>query len=105
MDLLPPLNNPRHGLTCHSDPSSPAPDLLLADEVCDTTSDLMLAQMLQMQFDREFDDQLRREERKFNGDNKGGSASRQNRGAPTNTEHTDRVLMLCSCVVFSVHLL
>lgn len=31
----------------------------------------MLAQMLQMQFDREFDDQLRREERKFNGDNKG----------------------------------
>lgn len=36
----------------------------------DTTSDLMLAQMLQMQFDREFDEQLRREERKFNGDSK-----------------------------------
>lgn len=31
----------------------------------------MLAQMLQMQFDREFDDQLRREEKKFNGDSKG----------------------------------
>ncbi|CAL1596652.1 unnamed protein product [Knipowitschia caucasica] len=36
----------------------------------DTDSDLMLAQMLQMQFDREFDDQLKREERKFNGDSK-----------------------------------
>lgn len=47
----------------------PAADLL-SDEVCDTTSDLMLAQMLQMQFDREFDDQLRREEKKFNGDRK-----------------------------------
>lgn len=47
----------------------PAADLL-SDEVCDTTSDLMLAQMLQMQFDREFDDQLRREEKKFNGDSK-----------------------------------
>uniref|UniRef100_A0A3Q3X341 Serine/threonine-protein kinase RIO3 n=1 Tax=Mola mola TaxID=94237 RepID=A0A3Q3X341_MOLML len=45
-------------------------DLLLSDEVCDTTSDLMLAQMLQMQFDREFDNQLRREEKKFNGDSK-----------------------------------
>lgn len=50
--------------------SSPGPDLLPADEASETTSDLMLAQMLQMQFDREFDDQLRREERKFNGDNK-----------------------------------
>ena len=46
-------------------------DLLLSEEDCDTTSDLMLAQMLQMQFDREFDDQLRREEKKFNGDSKG----------------------------------
>lgn len=44
---------------------------MLSDEVPDTTSDLMLAQMLQMQFDREFDDQLRREEKKFNGDSKG----------------------------------
>lgn len=50
---------------------SPAADLLLSDEVCDTSSDLMLAQMLQMQFDREFDNQLRREEKKFNGDSKG----------------------------------
>lgn len=49
--------------------TDPAVDLL-SDEVCDTTSDLMLAQMLQMQFDREFDDQLRREEKKFNGDSK-----------------------------------
>ncbi|XP_077592379.1 serine/threonine-protein kinase RIO3 isoform X2 [Stigmatopora nigra] len=36
----------------------------------DTASDLMLAQVLQMQYDREFDHQLRREERKFNGDSK-----------------------------------
>lgn len=50
---------------------SPTADLLLSDEGCDTSSDLMLAQMLQMQFDREFDDQLRREEKKFNGDSKG----------------------------------
>ncbi|XP_074550053.1 serine/threonine-protein kinase RIO3 [Halichoeres trimaculatus] len=49
--------------------TDPAADLL-SDEICDTTSDLMLAQMLQMQFDREFDDQLRREEKKFNGDSK-----------------------------------
>ncbi|XP_030612162.1 serine/threonine-protein kinase RIO3 [Archocentrus centrarchus] len=50
--------------------SDPPAELLLADEAPDTTSDLMLAQMLQMQFDREFDDQLRREEKKFNGDSK-----------------------------------
>lgn len=31
----------------------------------------MLAQMLQMEFDREYDAQLRREEKKFNGDSKG----------------------------------
>uniref|UniRef100_A0AAX7UH35 Serine/threonine-protein kinase RIO3 n=1 Tax=Astatotilapia calliptera TaxID=8154 RepID=A0AAX7UH35_ASTCA len=49
--------------------SDPAAELL-PDEAPDTTSDLMLAQMLQMQFDREFDDQLRREEKKFNGDSK-----------------------------------
>lgn len=46
-----------------------------ADDASETTSDLMLAQMLQMQFDREFDDQLRLEERKFNGDNKGASVN------------------------------
>ncbi|XP_013878072.1 serine/threonine-protein kinase RIO3 [Austrofundulus limnaeus] len=50
--------------------ADPAVDLLLPEDVPDTTSDLMLAQMLQMQFDREFDDQLRREEKKFNGDSK-----------------------------------
>lgn len=50
---------------------------LLSDEICDTTSDLMLAQMLQMQFDREFDDQLRREEKKFNGDSKGRTADKR----------------------------
>lgn len=40
------------------------------EDAADTDSDLMLAQMLQMQFDREFDDQLKREEKKFNGDSK-----------------------------------
>lgn len=50
---------------------SPAADLLLSDEVSETTSDQVLAKMLQLQFDREFDDQLRREEKRFNGDSKG----------------------------------
>lgn len=44
---------------------------LFTGEETDTASDLMLAQMLQMEFDREFDTQLRREEKKFNGDSKG----------------------------------
>lgn len=35
----------------------------------------MLAQMLQMEFDREYDAQLRREEKKFNGDSKGTMTS------------------------------
>ncbi|KAM8823308.1 serine/threonine-protein kinase RIO3 [Spinachia spinachia] len=48
----------------------PGADLLLSDEAPETTSDLMLAKMLQMQFDHEFDEQLRREEKKFNGDSK-----------------------------------
>ncbi|XP_070277379.1 serine/threonine-protein kinase RIO3 isoform X2 [Myotis yumanensis] len=42
----------------------------LTGENTDTSSDLMLAQMLQMEFDREYDAQLRREEKKFNGDSK-----------------------------------
>lgn len=49
--------------------SDPVLELPL-DDTEDTASDLMLAQMLQMQFDREFDDQLKREEKKFNGDSK-----------------------------------
>ncbi|KAM8822061.1 serine/threonine-protein kinase RIO3 [Synchiropus picturatus] len=51
-------------------PASPVPAALLQDPPADTSSDLMLAQMLQLQFDREFDQQLRREEKKFNGDSK-----------------------------------
>ncbi|XP_073088180.1 serine/threonine-protein kinase RIO3-like isoform X1 [Manis javanica] len=42
----------------------------ITGENMDTSSDLMLAQMLQMEFDREYDAQLRREEKKFNGDSK-----------------------------------
>lgn len=49
--------------------SEPQCELPLVDGP-DTDSDLMLAQMLQMEFDREFDDQLKREEKKFNGDSK-----------------------------------
>ncbi|XP_066539156.1 serine/threonine-protein kinase RIO3 isoform X2 [Hoplias malabaricus] len=45
-------------------------DLTTLPKDNDTSSDLMLAQMLQMEFDREFDTQLRREEKKFNGDSK-----------------------------------
>lgn len=47
----------------------------LTGENTDTSSDLMLAQMLQMEFDREYDAQLRREEKKFNGDSKGTMTS------------------------------
>lgn len=65
--------NPFLSVSCLS--LRPGADLLLSDEGPDTTSDLMLAQMLQMQFDREFDDQLRREEKKFNGDSKGRTTS------------------------------
>lgn len=46
-------------------------DLAGIPQDTDTSSDLMLAQMLQMEFDREFDTQLRREEKKFNGESKG----------------------------------
>uniref|UniRef100_UPI003AABA598 serine/threonine-protein kinase RIO3 isoform X2 n=1 Tax=Centroberyx gerrardi TaxID=166262 RepID=UPI003AABA598 len=52
-------------------PTLPDPGAdLLSGEDTETTSDLMLAQMLQTQYDREFDTQLRLEERKFNGDSK-----------------------------------
>uniref|UniRef100_A0A8C5FJB1 Serine/threonine-protein kinase RIO3 n=1 Tax=Gadus morhua TaxID=8049 RepID=A0A8C5FJB1_GADMO len=43
---------------------------LLSGEETDTNSDLMLARLLQMQYDRECDTQLRREERKYNGESK-----------------------------------
>ncbi|OCT76710.1 hypothetical protein XELAEV_18031911mg [Xenopus laevis] len=42
---------------------------LSADNI-DTSSDEVLAQMLQTQFDKEYDAQLLREEKKFNGDSK-----------------------------------
>ncbi|KAG7254068.1 hypothetical protein CRUP_038889 [Coryphaenoides rupestris] len=42
----------------------------LSGEEVDTNSDLMLAKMLQMQYDRECDTQLRRAELKYNGDSK-----------------------------------
>uniref|UniRef100_A0A8D2B315 Serine/threonine-protein kinase RIO3 n=1 Tax=Sciurus vulgaris TaxID=55149 RepID=A0A8D2B315_SCIVU len=47
----------------------------ISGENIDTSSDLMLAQMLQMEFDREYDAQLRREEKKFNGDSKDSDSS------------------------------
>uniref|UniRef100_A0A6I8PXK9 Serine/threonine-protein kinase RIO3 n=1 Tax=Xenopus tropicalis TaxID=8364 RepID=A0A6I8PXK9_XENTR len=42
----------------------------LSSDNIDTSSDEVLAQMLQMQFDKEYDAQLLREEKKFNGDSK-----------------------------------
>ncbi|XP_067833754.1 serine/threonine-protein kinase RIO3 [Heptranchias perlo] len=42
----------------------------LVGEGTETSSDLLLAQMLQMEFDREYDAQLLREENKLNGDSK-----------------------------------
>ncbi|XP_075682459.1 serine/threonine-protein kinase RIO3 [Rhinoderma darwinii] len=42
----------------------------LSAENVDTCSDEVLAQMLQSQFDKEYDAQLSREEKKFNGDSK-----------------------------------
>lgn len=43
----------------------------LTSDNIDTSSDAVLAQMLQTQFDKEYDAQLLREEKKFNGDSKG----------------------------------
>ena len=40
-------------------------------ESCDTTSDLLIAQMVQLQMDDEHDRQLKREEAKWNGTSKG----------------------------------
>uniref|UniRef100_A0A8C7Q5Z5 Serine/threonine-protein kinase RIO3 n=1 Tax=Oncorhynchus mykiss TaxID=8022 RepID=A0A8C7Q5Z5_ONCMY len=52
-------------------PDSPDVNAALdAGEEPETDCDLMLAQMLQMQFDKEFDTQLRTEEKKLNGDSK-----------------------------------
>ncbi|XP_029109166.1 serine/threonine-protein kinase RIO3 isoform X2 [Scleropages formosus] len=59
----------RSFLSCPDAAAAAATQPFVADD-SDTSSDLMLAQMLQMEFDREFDTQLRREERKFNGDSK-----------------------------------
>lgn len=56
---------------CHLILNSVAEGPFISGENMDTSSDLMLAQMLQMEFDREYDAQLRREEKKFNGDSKG----------------------------------
>lgn len=42
-----------------------------AGPAADTTSDEMLAQMLQLQFDQEYDRDLGRVEAKFNGSSKG----------------------------------
>ncbi|KAL7874968.1 hypothetical protein SRHO_G00059380 [Serrasalmus rhombeus] len=57
-------------LTSFSSCSDVGLDLADVPQDSDTSSDLMLAQMLQMEFDREFDTQLRREEKKFNGQSK-----------------------------------
>lgn len=43
---------------------------LSSSSECDTSNDMLLAQMLQLEFDREHDDMLAKEEKKFNGDSK-----------------------------------
>lgn len=63
---------------CHPILYSAADGPFVSGENVDTSSDLMLAQMLQMEFDREYDAQLRREEKKFNGDSKGTLSSCDN---------------------------
>lgn len=45
--------------------------LAAASENSETTDDWLLAQMLQQEFDREHDQTLKMEEKKFNGNNKG----------------------------------
>lgn len=47
-----------------------ADGLFVFGENVNTSSDRMLAQKLQMEFDREYDAQLRHEAKKFNGDSK-----------------------------------
>ena len=51
--------------------SHPNDDINEGDCSNDTSSDHLLAQMLQLEFDREHDQQLRVEERHFNQHNKG----------------------------------
>ena len=50
---------------------------IVCDEV-DTSSDLLLAQMLQLEMDAEHDQQLKREENKWNGSSKGQYLQLQN---------------------------
>ena len=70
---LSPLSSLLFPLSCLLSPLLSSPEVsLLSGEETDTNSDLMLAQLLQMQYDRECDTQLRREERKYNGESKGG---------------------------------
>lgn len=42
-----------------------------SESSAETTDDWLLAQMLQQEFDREHDQALKKEEKKFNGNNKG----------------------------------
>lgn len=42
-----------------------------SENAAETTDDWLLAQMLQQEFDREHDQALKIEEKKFNGNNKG----------------------------------
>ncbi|KAK6491091.1 serine/threonine-protein kinase RIO3-like [Huso huso] len=60
------LDEENLGFSSNVDVNEP---LITGDNI-DTASDLMLAKMMQMEFDREFDTQLRREEKKLNGESK-----------------------------------
>ena len=52
---------------------------LTSDDSLDTSSDLLLAQMLQLEYDREHDRQLMTEEKHFNMHNKGQWYKREDR--------------------------
>jgi len=45
--------------------------VLKSEATCDSDSDQMIAKMLQMQFDKEHDEALKRTEAKYNGTSKG----------------------------------
>ena len=55
------LSSPTHDIPCD----------VMIEEGKETDSDLLLAQMLQLQFNREYDAELSREEQKYNKDSKG----------------------------------
>ncbi len=59
----------------HRQPGSPLKLLSMTPAPSDTDSDVMLAQMLQLEFDREHDHRIKAEEKHYNKHNKGDTIS------------------------------